>query len=125
MQNEWTERIKELEAELAEKDTILKEVEEEAEKVRFVLILNHGHKGQYFDDGEMQCSECGFGNYDFKAPSLSEITKRIVFSLNHQLSEKEREIADWKREYRLINAAQLKGEEQIAALKAEREAMKG
>jgi hypothetical protein len=62
------------------------EIDEEAGKARLVLLLNHGHKGPYLDDGEMQCSECGMGDYDFKIPPLSELTKRIVFSLNEQIA---------------------------------------
>ncbi|MFZ2809436.1 MAG: hypothetical protein WAZ60_23885 [Desulfosalsimonadaceae bacterium] len=72
-------------SELAAKDDIIKEVEKEARKVRLILLLNHGHKGQYLDDGEMQCGECGVSEYDFKIPPLSELTKRILSLLQSEL----------------------------------------
>lgn len=65
---------------------IVNEVNEEAGKARMILLFNHGHKGQYVDDGEMQCGACGAANYDFKKPSLSELVKRIIFGFNTEIN---------------------------------------
>jgi hypothetical protein len=76
-----------LKAALAERDAKMEEINEEAGKARLVMLLNHGHEGAYLDDGEMQCGQCGFGDYDFNKPSLSELTKRIVFMLNDKIAD--------------------------------------
>ena len=49
--------------------TTITERDREIEEVRHILLFNHGHKGQYLDDGELQCSECLKDNpklYDYK-----------------------------------------------------------
>ena len=47
--------------------------------LRRMLWLNHGHKGMYGDDGEMQCGECliEYGFYDWKRTSIDEIEAKI------------------------------------------------
>jgi hypothetical protein len=121
-------RIIALEATVKEKDGIVREVEEEAQKVRLVLLLNHGHEGAYLDDGEMQCGACNFGDYDFKKPSLSELTKRIVFGLNEQIAALEAEVREKDKKcelYLRTNKGHLNTmlvqSKQIAALTAERD----
>jgi len=48
-------------------------------KYRKQLWLNHGHSGQYGDDGEMQCSECmKFGLWDYKREPLSKLEEVVV-----------------------------------------------
>lgn len=89
---EKEKRIKELEANQ-------KEIDEEARKVRLILLLNHGHSRAYLDDGELQCSECGLGNYDFKIPSLSKLTKRILFQRIDRIKELEAELAKAREAY--------------------------
>lgn len=47
--------------------------------LRKLLWLNHGHKGMYGDDGEMQCGECmqEFGFWDWKRTPINEIESKI------------------------------------------------
>ncbi len=47
--------------------------------LRRMLWLNHGHSGQYGDDGEMQCAECllEYGFWDWKRTPAKEIEKKI------------------------------------------------
>ncbi len=77
--------LEEAQAEIERLNGIVNEVNEEAGKARMILLFNHGHKGQYVDDGEMQCGACGAANYDFKKPSLSELVKRIIFGFNTEI----------------------------------------
>jgi len=53
--------------------------EEDVKILRELLWLNHGHTGQYGDDGEMQCAECmhEYGFYDWKRTPVKEIRDRI------------------------------------------------
>ncbi len=51
-------------------DTIMAE----ADTLRMILWLNHGHGGIYGDDGEMRCAECGI---DFKHDDVSVIAERL------------------------------------------------
>jgi|SRR3989304_2136609 len=40
------------------------------------LWLNHGHSGQYGDDGEMQCSECiPFGLIDYEREPIDKVER--------------------------------------------------
>src|SRR3990170_4300361 len=42
--------------------------------VRKWLWLNHGHQGQYGDDGEMQCAAClRYGVVDYKRDALERL----------------------------------------------------
>lgn len=58
-------------------------------KLRSMLWLNHGHKGMYGDDGEMQCSECmsEYGFYDWKRTSIGEIEAKINVAALKKLSD--------------------------------------
>lgn len=53
---------------------------EENHILRRMLWLNHGHKGMYGDDGEMQCGECmsEYGFWDWKRTSIKEIESKIA-----------------------------------------------
>jgi len=53
--------------------------DEEIIALRKLLWLNHGHTGQYGDDGEMQCAQCfrEFGFYDWKRTPVEEIVRKI------------------------------------------------
>lgn len=43
------------------------------------LWLSHGHKGQYGDDGEMQCGECGpLGMHDYKREPLEKVVQTAI-----------------------------------------------
>jgi len=55
-------------------NTKIAALEAEVKDTRMVLLLGHGHKGQYLDDGEMQCSECGVSKnkYDYKRNTLPD-----------------------------------------------------
>ena len=48
--------------------------------LRRMLWLNHGHSGQYGDDGEMQCAEClhEYGFWDWKRTPAIEIEEKIT-----------------------------------------------
>lgn len=48
-------------------------------KLRQMLWINHGHKGIYGDDGEMQCSECikKYGFWDWKRTDIDIIESKI------------------------------------------------
>ena len=48
--------------------------------LRQMLWLNHGHKGMYGDDGEMQCGECSheYGFWDWKRTSIAEIQSKMM-----------------------------------------------
>ncbi len=49
-------------------------------KLRELLWRNHGHKGMYGDDGELQCSECihEYGFYDWRRTDIDEIVAKIT-----------------------------------------------
>jgi len=64
---------------------VTNEVNEEVGKARLVLLLNHGHKAAYLDDGEMQCGDCR-GEWDYKRPPLSNLTKMIIFRMNKEIA---------------------------------------
>lgn len=52
----------------------LGEVHELEQKYRKELWLNHGHRGIYGDDGEMQCIECHpYGTTDYKRDPLGKV----------------------------------------------------
>lgn len=46
-------------------------------KYRRQLWLNHGHYGQYGDDGEMQCSEC-YGVGDYKRMPIEDLEQQFI-----------------------------------------------
>ena len=52
----------------------------EAMILRRLLWLNHGHKGIYGDDGEMQCQECfrEYGFWDWKITPALEIESKMM-----------------------------------------------
>jgi len=60
-------------------------------QLRKWMWLNHGHTGQYGDDGEMQCYECErqYGFYDWKRTPIDEIFNRIqtanIAALQHDI----------------------------------------
>lgn len=58
----------------------LRSLAEEVLKLRSILWLNHGHKGMYGDDGEMQCGECAseYGFWDWKRTDIDEIQSKIL-----------------------------------------------
>ncbi len=42
--------------------------------IRLNLWLNHGHTGQYGDDGEMQCAACiPFGSIDYRRDPIEDL----------------------------------------------------
>jgi len=53
---------------------------EEIYKLRELLWRNHGHKGMYGDDGELQCSQCAveYGFYDWRRTDIDEIVAKIT-----------------------------------------------
>ena len=57
--------------------------------LRSMLWLNHGHKGMYGDDGEMQCGECTmeYGFWDWKRTDISEIQSKIQAANLKKLAE--------------------------------------
>ena len=61
--------------------------------LRKMLWLNHGHKGMYGDDGEMQCSECvhKYGFYDWKRTDIHEIESKIFQAALKESSVKKEE----------------------------------
>jgi len=53
---------------------VLAALEQADSAYRMYVWLNHGHTGQYGDDGEMQCGECmRLGFYDYKREPLEKI----------------------------------------------------
>lgn len=45
-------------------------------KARRFLWLSHGHRGQYGDDGEMQCGECSrYAVTDYKRAPLADVVR--------------------------------------------------
>jgi len=52
---------------------------EEIRALRKLLWLNHGHTGQYGDDGEMQCAAClrEYGFWDWKRTPVDEIVTKV------------------------------------------------
>jgi len=58
--------------------------------LRKMLWLNHGHKGMYGDDGEMQCSECmhELGFWDWKRTPIEEIESKIAKANLKKLANK-------------------------------------
>jgi hypothetical protein len=61
------------------------EKDEAEQNTRLFLALNHGHKGIYLDDGEIQCGECR-PNWDYKKPSLLTVAKVAVGVLLEQIA---------------------------------------
>lgn len=51
----------------------LNDLEQENKLLRRLLWNNHGHRGLYGDDGEMQCSECGIDFKRMKAVSIADL----------------------------------------------------
>lgn len=47
--------------------------------LRMFLWLNHGHTGQYGDDGEMQCCQCKI--WDYKRSPISALIMQAVKTL--------------------------------------------
>jgi len=47
---------------------------------RKFIWLNHGHKGMYGDDGEMQCAECRnkYGFWDWKRVDIDELQQKLM-----------------------------------------------
>ena len=54
-----------------------KAIEEEIMEVRYFLLFNHGHEGQYLDDGELQCSAC-LPNWDYKRLPLKTLVHHVI-----------------------------------------------
>ncbi len=51
------------------------ELEAQAIAIRRWLWLNHGHRGQYGDDGEMQCAAClQYGVVDYKRDTMERLS---------------------------------------------------
>ena len=63
--------------EICERDARIKELEEESMEVRCFLLFNHGHEGQYLDDGELQCSAC-LPNWDYKRLPLKTLVHHVI-----------------------------------------------
>ena len=61
----------------------------EIQQLRKMLWLDHGHKGQYGDDGEMQCGACAmeYGFYDWKRTPIGEIEAKITEAGMRKLAE--------------------------------------
>jgi len=57
----------------------IREVFKENQILRELLWLNHGHTGQYGDDGEMQCGQCAqeYGFWDWKRTPAKEIQEKM------------------------------------------------
>ena len=57
--------------------------------LRMMIWLNHGHKGMYGDDGEMQCSQCvmEYGFWDWKRTSIKEIQSKMTTANLKKLAE--------------------------------------
>lgn len=55
------------------------ELERERDRLKEWMWLNHGHTGQYGDDGEMQCATCEseYGFFDWKRTTVMEIFDKI------------------------------------------------
>lgn len=66
--------IASLQAALAAEQERVREMEEAEREARICLALNHGHKGIYLDDGEIQCSSCK-PNWNYKTASLLTVAK--------------------------------------------------
>ena len=137
------QQITALKAEVGHLDAVTNEVNEEAEKARLVLLLNHGHKAAYLDDGEMQCGDCR-GEWDYKRPPLSDLTKMVIFRMNKEIAhlkgilnivgedpcwaelhiEQHYQIADLKEEAQELHDEYGKLWDENTALKAEVEQLK-
>jgi len=78
------------EAELANE---LAELNEDINTLRSLLWLNHGHTGQYGDDGEMQCAQCfqEYGFWDWKRTPIKEISLKILYGNLRAAVEKPKE----------------------------------
>ena len=55
----------------------LTEKGEQDKQVRLFLLVNHGHKAPYLDDGEMQCGEC-CPNWDYKRLPLKTLISQMM-----------------------------------------------
>ena len=55
--------------------------DEQIMALRELLWKNHGHTGQYGDDGEMQCSQCmsEYLFWDWKRTPVEEIVEKIIW----------------------------------------------
>lgn len=59
-------------------EQIRREVEEQT-ALREFLWLNHGHTGQYGDDGEMQCQACcAYHCIDYKREPISKVIETAI-----------------------------------------------
>ncbi len=67
------------------KEKVIAELKAEAREARIFLALNHGHRGIYLDDGEIQCGECK-PNWDYKTPSLLTVSRVAMSVLLEKLS---------------------------------------
>jgi hypothetical protein len=84
----YSDTIRELLDEAKEKDA-------EIIAGKICLALNHGHKGIYLDDGEIQCGECK-PNWDYKRASLLTAVKVATGELLYQIAALTTELADTK-----------------------------
>ena len=73
--NYWKQRLIAEEDESVRLHEEIERLEEENHVMRAWMWLNHGHKGMYGDDGEMQCGMCHeqYGFWDWKRTPLKEI----------------------------------------------------
>lgn len=57
--------------------------------LRRMLWLNHGHKGMYGDDGEMQCGEClhEYGFWDWKRTDIDDMERKMAEATVRKFAE--------------------------------------
>lgn len=76
-------KTKHLNDEAADVRTEVEPLKREVLALRMALWLNHGHRGIYGDDGEMQCSECyvKYGMGDYKRDTVERVAETFIRAL--------------------------------------------
>lgn len=82
----------------------LTDVEDEMRELRIYLWLNHGHQGVYGDDGEMQCSRCAQGYWDWKRLPLEQLIRKNILEPLAAANRKLAEMVDLEDAQRLLEA---------------------